>query len=85
MTWFKPYGLNLRFLYETPLDWLDLVLKTVNCKVARRSSTGGRPAGLVFSPFLLIFGCFVPELKYSPKLMELVNVSKNYSITILKV
>ena len=67
------------------MDWLALVLKTVNCKVARQNSTGGRPAGLGLSPFWPKFGYLVPEFKYSPKLMELVNVSKNHSITVLKV
>ena len=36
----------------------------------------GRPAGLGFTPFQLILVYVVPGFKYSPKLMELVNVSE---------
>ena len=45
----------------------------------------GRPAGLGISPFRLIFVHVVPELKYSPKLMELVDVSENHNKMVLKV
>ena len=45
----------------------------------------GRPAGLGFTPFWLIFVQVVPGFKYSPKLMELVNVSENYNNIVLKV
>ena len=38
----------------------------------------GRPAGLGITPFRLIFVHVVPGFKYSPKLMELVNVSENH-------
>ena len=44
-----------------------------------------RPAGLGISPFWLIFVDIVPEFKYSPKLMELVNVSENHNKMVLKV
>ena len=49
------------------------------------SFDGGRPAGLGIVPFWLIFVYVVPEFKYSPKLMELVNVSDNHSKMVLKV
>jgi hypothetical protein len=45
----------------------------------------GRPAGLGISPFWLSFVDVVLEFKYSPKLMELVNVSENHNNMILKV
>ena len=45
----------------------------------------GRPAGLGISPFWLIFVDVVPEFKYSPKLMDLVNVSENHNKIVLKV
>ena len=54
-------------------------------KVSWRHSTGGRPAGLGILPFWLIFVYVVPEFNYSSKLVELVNVNKNYSIMVLKV
>ena len=44
----------------------------------------GRPAGLGFFPFQLIFVDVNPEFKYSPKLMELLNVSENYDNIVLK-
>ena len=54
-------------------------------KVARRNVAGaGRPAGLGFTPFQPIFVHVAPGFKYSPKLMELVNVSKNYNNIVLK-
>ena len=59
-------------------------------KVARRSFTGvgrpawPRPAGLGFTPFRLIFVHVVPGFKYSPKLIEVVNVGENYNNIVLK-
>ena len=59
-------------------------------KVARRNVTGvgrlawPRPAGLGFTPFWLIFVHVTPGFKYSPKLMELVNVSENYNYIVLE-
>ena len=44
----------------------------------------GRPAW-ESPPFWLIFIDVVPEFKYSPKLMELVNVSENHNEMVLKV
>jgi len=44
----------------------------------------GRLAGLGFIPFWLIFVHIAPGFKYSPKLMELVNVSENYNMIVLK-
>jgi hypothetical protein len=45
----------------------------------------GRLAGLGISPFQLIFIHVVSEFKYSPKLIELVNVSENHNKMVLKV
>ena len=50
----------------------------------------GRPAwprlaGLGFFPFQLIFVYVVPEFKYSPKLVELINVIENHHNMVLKV
>ena len=45
----------------------------------------GKPAGLGFLPFWLNFVCFVPEIINAPKLMELINVSENHGIMVLKV
>jgi hypothetical protein len=45
----------------------------------------GRPAGLGISPFWLIFVDVALEFKYSPKLMDLVNVSENHNKIVLKV
>ena len=45
----------------------------------------GRPASLGFLPFWLNFVYVVPEITYSPKLVELVNVSENHGIIVLKV
>ena len=42
---------------------------TLNCKV-------DRPAGLGFLPFLPTFVHVVPAFKYSPKLVELINISE---------
>ena len=44
----------------------------------------GRPAGLGFTPFRLIFVHVAPGFKYSPKLLELVNVSENYNYIVLE-
>ena len=44
-----------------------------------------RSAGPGFISVWLNFGYVVFEFKYSPKLMELVNVSENCRITVLKV
>ena len=45
-----------------------------------------RPAGgLGIFPIWLIFVDVVPEFKYSPKLMKLVNVSENHNKMVLKV
>ena len=44
-----------------------------------------RPADLGFLPFWLKFVYVVPEIKYSPKLVELVNVSENHKNVVPKV
>ena len=33
LTWFKLFSLNLLFLCETPLDWLELMVRTVDTKL----------------------------------------------------
>ena len=45
----------------------------------------GRPASLGFLPFWLDFVCCVPEITSAPKLVELINVSENYGIVVLKI
>ena len=45
----------------------------------------GRPAGLGFLPFWLKFVHYVPEITGAPKLVELINVSGNHGIMVLKV
>ena len=68
------------------MDWLDLVLRTIDMKLYEEIPWGvGRPAGLGFSLVWLNFVYVFPEFKYSPKLVELVNFSKNYRITVQKV
>ena len=60
--------------------WLVLVLKIMNHTTIKSNLiVVGRPAGLGFSPFWLNFIYVAPEFKYSPKLMELVNVSENHN------
>ena len=75
-----------------PLDWLDLELRSVDMELHDEIPWGlGRPAsprlvGLGFALFWLNFFVYVaPEFKYSPELVELVNVSENCMITVLKV
>jgi len=73
------------------LDWLDLMLRTMLAKLHDNYPqvigwlAWPRPAGLGFLSFLLNFGYVVPAFKYSPKLVEFVNVSKICRITVLKV
>ena len=45
----------------------------------------GRPAGLGFAPFWPKFAGVDPNFKQSSKLVEFVNVSKNYSNIVPKV
>jgi hypothetical protein len=67
-----------------------LLQKQINHTAARSNLTVvGRPAwprptGLGFSPFWLNFVYVAPEFKYSPKLMELFNVSDNHKKIVLK-
>ena len=82
-TWCTPFGLN----------WWHLCMTHVLCLILcsgplPRSCTSsfdeGRPAGLGILPFWLNFVYVVFEIKYSPKLVELVNFSGNYSVMVLK-
>ena len=43
------------------------------------------PAGLGFLPFGLKFVHYVPEITSAPKLMELINVSENHGIMVLRI
>ena len=67
------------------MDWLDLVLRTIGTELQDDIPWGGRPAGLGILPVWLIFVYVVPEFKYSPNLVELVNVCEFSKITVLKV
>ena len=67
---------------------LDLMFRTISKElhdeVAQRLHRG-RPAGLGFLPFWLNFVYMVPEIIYAPKLMELINVSENHGIMVLRI
>ena len=62
---------------------LDLVFRTITGEL--HDEVAPRPAGLGFLPFWLNFVCFVPEIINAPKLVELINVSENYGIMVLKI
>jgi hypothetical protein len=57
------------------LDWLVFVLmSTLTKNEPELPMWIGRPAGLGFLPFWPNFVHVVPAFKYSPKLVELVNI-----------
>ena len=78
-------------LVQATCSLLDLEFRTITEKLHDEFQrvlgrpAWPRPAGLGILPFWLIFIYVVPEFKYSPKLMELVNVSDNHSNMVLKV
>ena len=77
MSWLKPFGLGLCILYKTTMDWLVFALmSTLTKNEPELPRWIGWPAGLGFLPFWPNFIHVVPAFKYSPKLVELVNISK---------
>jgi len=73
-------------LVQATCSLLDLEFRTITEKLHDEfRRVVGRPAGLGILPFWLIFIYVVPEFKYLPKLVELVNVSDNHSNMVMKV
>ena len=85
LSWLKPFRLGLCILYETTLDWLAFALMSTLTKDEHQTPWGiGRPAGLGFLPFWPNFAHVVPALKYSTKLVELVNINQIWFVLALK-
>ena len=86
----KPFNLGLCILYETTLDWLAFALMSTLTKDEHQTPWGigrpawPRPAGLGFLPFWPNFVHVVPAFKYSPKLVELVNINQIWFVLALK-
>ena len=83
-TWCTPFDLNWLCLCQALGLCLILCsgpsLRSCTMKLHR-----GRPACLRFLPFRLEFVYYVPEIRSAPKLVELINVSENWCIMVLKV
>ena len=78
LAWFRPFYFILSVLPNPP--WYDSTLGSSNSPRSLMAKCGrGRPAGLGFTPFWPNFSHADPGFKQSSKLVELVNVSKNYS------
>ena len=77
LSWLKPFGLGSCILYETTLDWLAFALMSTLTKDEHQTPWGiGRPVGLGFLPFWPNFVHVVSVFKYSPKLMEIININQ---------
>ena len=89
-SWLKPFGLGLCILYETTLDWLAFALMSTLTKDEHQTPWGigrpawPRPAGLGFLLFWPNFVHVVPAFKYSPKLVELININQIWFVLALK-
>ena len=69
-------------LVQATCPLLDLLFRTI---IEKLLDEFPRPASLGILPIWLNFVYVVPEINYSPKLVELVNVSENHSVMVLKV
>ena len=77
LSWLKPFGIGLCILYKTTLGLLVFALMSTLTKDEPELPRWiGRPPSLGFLPIWPNFVHVVPAFKYSPKPVELVNISE---------